>query len=265
MPDPIAGKARSTGQAQLAVNEWQTDIWTIMDKITTQAMGPFASKYHMLLQQNLEDDDIIRIAGKYAGAWINRVITPDQILGRYNFKWTGALQLENQSIKTQQMVNFIKIYSTMPEEEKAKIKINWENYITKILRDGFMIKDVQNVIETDSKNMTVPPALEHKILDLGGELKVQESDDDNLHIDEHRKYINNTRDAYRKARMEQHIVEHTQSLEKKRIELAQIQAQQQMMLMAQQGGNTGKPEGNLGQTPESTNEDDLMRGQRVDG
>ena len=259
LPDPIAGKARSTGQAQLAVNEWQTDIWTILDKITDQAMSPLAEKVHMLLQQNLDDDAVIRVSGKYAGAWINRIITPEQVLGRYNFRWTGALQIENQAVKTQQMLNFLKVYGSIPPE--AKIQINWENFITKLLRDGFMIKDIENIIITENLDMSVAPSLEHRILDLGGEIKVQDTDDDNVHKEMHQKYLDATKDKYKRALMQKHIIEHDNNIEKKQIELQQIMAQQKMMMEAQ---GPKKPEGNQGQLPEATNQADMERGIRSD-
>src|SRR5690606_30313257 len=176
--DPIAGKARSTGQAQLAINEWQTDLFTFIDFIATEALAPMAFKTHSLIQQFIEDDEVIRITGKYANTWINRVVTPEDVVGSYKFTWIGALQIENQAIKTQQILNFLKIFPTFPPEAQQQIRLIWPNIITKLLRDGFLIKDIDNVLETKRMREATPPALEEKILKLGGMIRVVESDDD---------------------------------------------------------------------------------------
>jgi len=65
LPDPIAGKARSTGQAQLAINEWQTDLYSIVNSMIEEGWIPMVSHVHSLLQANLDDDEIIRVSGRY--------------------------------------------------------------------------------------------------------------------------------------------------------------------------------------------------------
>lgn len=262
LPDPIAGKARSTGQAQLAVNEWQTDLYTIVELISAEAMASIAGKTHMLLQQNLSDDDVIRVSGKFAGKWINRVVTPEEILGRFTFSWKPSLQIENQAIRTQQMLNLPKVWGTIPPEDRPKI--NWMNYFVRLIRDGFRIKDIHEILEMESMNPSVPPNLEHRMLDLGGDIKVQSSDDDNLHGTEHTKYLAIQKDAYKRATMFRHLEEHKVQMQKKQM---MMQMQQQMMMAQQQAQSPkppGGPEGNPSQVPESVNSDDMQRGMRVE-
>jgi hypothetical protein len=278
LPDPIAGKARSTGQAELAINEWQTDLYSFVNQNIKEALEPLAGQVHALLQQNTPDDDIIRISGKYAGSWVNRVMTPSDLAGRYNFKWSGAISVENRAIKTQQMLQFLKIYPMLPPD--AQIRIKWSNLMIKLLRDGFNIKDVQNVIETPEMNASVPPWIEDKILEKGGSVKVEDSDEDDLHLRSHAAGLNKAKDAYTRALIQQHMTKHQESKNKK------MQMQQQAMLMMQQqqmaqqqeqiSGATARrgrppqnpmaqpavdnPMGNQSQMSESTSEADLARG-----
>lgn len=273
LPDPIAGKARSTGQAQMAINEWQTDLFSFLESITAEGLNPFAKKIHMLLQQNLKDDDIIRVTGKYAGTWINRVVTPEMILGNFSFKWIGALQIENQSVKTQQMLNFVKVYQTLPPEARAGFRINWENFLIKLFRDGFLIKDTTNIIETARLNSSVDPVLEGRILDLGGHIKVQEMDDDEAHIAVHTQKIRSLdpkKDLYKLAVLNRHLRQHQAQLQQKRAAQQQAMMMQQMQMAQMMGGPQNQSQGekqntpgNLGQINESTDQADIMRGQRA--
>lgn len=259
LPDPIAGKARSTGQAQLAVGEWQTDLFTIVELIGYQALNPMAKKTHMLIQQNVSDDDIIRISGKFSGKWINRVVTPEEILGNFNFKWVPALQIENTSIKTQQMLNFLRVYSTIPPQERPAL--NMETFLIRLMRDGFGVKDIHNLFDIERANPSVPPEIEHRILDLGGEIKVQRSDDDTVHEREHRFYMKSQKDLYKLAVMEKHLIEHVNQRQTK-----ELQAQQAAMALKMQQAQMRPPgrSGNPGQIPESTSQEDLQRGMRIE-
>jgi hypothetical protein len=271
LPDPIAGKARSTGQAQLAINEWQTDLYSFVNQNIKDALEPFAYQVHSLLQQNVPDDAIIRIGGKYSGAWVNRVLTPSDLAGRYYFKWMGAISVENQAVKTQQMLQFLKIYPMLPPD--AQIKIKWSNLLIKLLRDGFQIKDVQNIIETPEMNASVPPMIENKMLDQGSPVKVEDSDDDDLHNRVHTKGFNEAKDAYTRAIYKQHMVKHEEAKSKKikqQMQMQQMMAQAQMMQQQEMmsgkkpgGGSPKNPLGNQGQMSESTNAPDIERGMGI--
>lgn len=266
LPDPIAGKARSTGQAQMAINEWQTDLFTFIDFLSIEALNPMAYKIHSLIQQYISDDDVIRVAGRYAGTWLERVITPQDIVGRYKFKWTGALQIENQSIKTQQMLNFIKIYPTLPPEAQQAVKLNWENVMIKLFRDGFLVKDVENIISTERMSASITPDLEERILKLGGEIKVVLEDDDDLHIKFHKMEAQGDKDPLSSAKRAKHIYDHEMQKQKKQA-MAQQQAiaQQMQMAQAQGGGKPGgppKPPGDSSQIPQSTDQASMEKGMR---
>lgn len=254
LPDPIAGKARSTGQAQLAVNEWQTDLYTIVELISFEAMNSIASKTHTLLQQNLSDDDVIRVSGKFAGKWINRVVTPDEIVGHFKYSWKPSLQIENLAVRTQQMLNFINIYGKLPPE--ARVPINWRNFLVRLMRDGFRIKDIHEILELDDLNPSVDPHLEHKIMDLGGDIKVHITDDDPVHMKEHQVRYATEKDNYKRAVLYRHITEHQKQYQEK------AAAQQQQMMMqqiAQQQAMPPRP-GNPTEIPESVDESDMERG-----
>lgn len=271
LPDPIAGKARSTGQAQLAINEWQTDLYSFVNQVSIEALNPLTQKVHSMLQQFLPDDTIIRIAGKYAGNWINRVVTPTDIVGKFDFKWVGAIKIENEAVKTQQMLSFLKIYPMIPPG--AKVKINWENLLIKLLRDGFNIKDVQNIIQSENLNASTPPNIENRLLDQGAIVAVNPADEDEAHLAEHLYGKTKTTDKYIMALYDSHMLKHKAQIEAKKaqaqMQQMQLQMQQQMMMaQAQSGqkkptgqqGGANNPMGNQGQMNESTNEADMMRG-----
>jgi hypothetical protein len=274
LPDPIAGKARSTGQAQLAVNEWQTDLYSFLESLTAEGLNPLAKKVHVLLQQNLTDDDVIRVTGKYAGTWLNRIVTPDQILGNLDFKWIGGLQIEQQSIRIQQMLNFIRVYQSVPEEARGAIKFNWNNFFIKLLRDGFLIKDVHNIVETSRQTASVDPILEGRLIEMGGDIKVQKSDQDEAHIQIHKEDLAKLKPGtenfiYKQALLQKHIVEHEAQIREKAAAAQEAQMMRAMMMQqmaAPQGNGRGGKQttpGNLGQINESTDQSDIMRGQRA--
>lgn len=263
LPDPIAGKARSTGQAAMAVGEWQTDLFCFIDFLSVEALSSMAHKTHSLLQQFIDEDDIIRISGKYAGTWIEKAVTPDEICGRYKFKWVGALQIETQSIKTQQMLNLMQVWKNLPQDAQAQVHMRWENYMIKLIRDGFLIKDVDNLIETAHMSASTDPLLEERILKLGGEIEVVKSDDDDLHIRVHEGAHLEDKNPLTRAERAKHLEEHREQKQAKILEVQQLQMQMMVQPMVaqlpQEGGNPGNPS----QINESTSIENMNRGQKI--
>lgn len=265
LPDPIAGKARSSGQAQLAIDQWSTDLFSFLRSISADCLSPFAKKIHILCQQNLSDDDIIKVAGKYSGKWISRVISPDDILGDYSFNWITTLEIQEQQVKIQQMLNFVKVFAQIPPDQQAKIKFNWENYLLLLLRHGFMIKDTNTIIETPRETASTDPHLENRIIILGGNIMTTDSDDDNSHIAEHKIAQSKQKNKYVVSVFDQHIQAHLEQIKSKQAEAQKAQMQAQMQMAAMQAGQkpgpqSNKPGGNPGQLSESTNAADLGRG-----
>lgn len=260
IPDPIAGKARSTGQAELAIGEWQTDLFNFIEQLSNEALNPMASMTHSLIQQNISDETVIRITGKLANEYIYKVVTPDDINGNYDFRWVGSIQVEAQSVKTQQMLQLLKILPMIPPN--AGVNMNWQNFIIRLLKDGFQMKNVEEVVETDRMKATVPPLIENKILEMNGEVETRYSDNDVVHINFHDALLQ-SKDALVRAKITAHIAEHKAQAEKKAAE-AQMQQMQQEMMMAQQvqGRGPKNPNGNQSQLSEATNPGDLQRGVR---
>jgi hypothetical protein len=257
IPDPIAGKARSTGQAELAIGEWQTDLFNFIEQISVEALNPFTGMVHSLIQQNISDDTVIKITGKLANEYIYKVATPEDLIGRYDFKWIGSIQSESQSVKTQQMLNLLKILPSIPPN--AGIKINWQNFMIRVLKEGFQLRNVEEIVETDRMKSSVPPLIENRILEMGGNIEVRHSDNDDIHINFHR-LAESSPDALVRSKMAQHIAEHELQKRNK----AQEAAMQQMMMQAQQvqGNGPSNPMGNQAQLSEATDSANLQRGLR---
>lgn len=265
LPDPIAGKARSTGQAQLAIDEWQTDLYAFMQSIESEALVPFCQMTHSLLQQYVPDKLIIRVAGKYAETWIKKLVSPEDLAGRYDFTWKGAIQTQNNAIKVQQILNFIKVASSLPPD--AGVKVNWPNLIMKLFRDGLQMKDAHTIIETADFNPSVPPGLENEMIEMGGPVNINPADDDVMHIGSHQAFMGKLPDEYAKFKMQLHIAKHNLQKEAKAQAQAQMMQQQQMAQQQQaqqsQGrGGANNPMGNQTQINESTNPSDMMKGLR---
>ena len=139
--------------------------------------------------------------------------------------------------------------------------MNWQNFIIRVMKDGFQMKNVEEVVETDRMKATVPPLIENKILLMNGEIEVRYSDNDDIHINFHKQLLE-SKDALVRAKVSAHIAEHEVQKQKKAEELMMQQMQQQMMAQQVQGRGPKNPNGNQGQLSEATNPADLQRGMR---
>lgn len=252
LPDPLSGKARSTGQADLAMSEWQTDLYSFVEQLILEGLVPLAEKTHALLQDNLKDDDIIRITGRYAGQWINRVINPDDIIGKMSFSWMGAVQIQNESVRTQQMLQFLKIAPMLPPGDDYKI--HYGPVIMELLRKGFNLKFPETMVDSDTDNLSIPPFIENKLMDMASVVKINPRDDDQSHIQSHIQAMAKSTDKVVRAIYDQHLRDHQKQMASKQQAQAQQQEMQQLQMQAQKSALqksavTGDPPGATHHTP----------------
>jgi hypothetical protein len=191
------------------------------------------------------------------------VTGPADIVGNYDWKWIGSFGIDNQQVKTQQMLTLLKILPALPPD--AGVNVKWPNFMIKLMRDGFQIRDVENVIETEFLNASTDPGIENKLLEQGGSVMANTSDDDALHVRVHQDLLGKTKDPYHRALIDKHIKEHGLAAEKK----AQMQQMMQMQMQLSAGqpgankgpqGNRNNPMGNQTQISESTDPSDYERG-----
>lgn len=256
LPDPLSGKARSTGQAQLALNEFQTDIIFFLQQMSDDSLKPFLKKVHSLLQQHVPDDDVIRISPKYSKSWINNVVDAGAIIGGFDFEWLTSIEMDGHTVKTNQLLNFMKIIIDMKRADPSMdIGVNLQNIFIKFLRDSMKIRDYHNIIESDRSDDSIDPGMESRLIEMGALISVNKNDDDDAHIIRHNADKARIKDPYKKSLMEQHIQEHMSKKEAKVREAVQMQA-----MIQQQQASGGQ--GNRTQIPQSDNEADMMRGMR---
>lgn len=221
----------------MAIGEWQTDLFNFIEQLSNEALNPLSMMTHSLIQQNISDDTVIRITGKLANEYIFKVVTPDDINGNYDFRWIGSIQSESQSVRTQQMLQLLKILPMIPPN--AGVTMNWQNFIIRILKDGIQLKNPEEIVETERMKSTVPPLIENKILEMGGEIEVRHADNDDVHINFHNQLLDST-DALVRAKLSAHIAEHELQKQKKAEEAMMQQMMQQQMMQArpQEGRGT---------------------------
>jgi hypothetical protein len=231
LPDPLSGKARSTGQADLAMSEWQTDLYSFVEQIILEGLLPLAEKTHMLLQDNLKDDDVIKIVGRYAGQWVNRIVTPDDIMGKMAFSWMGAVQIQNESVRTQQMLQFLKIAPMLPPSDDYKIL--YGPVIMELLRKGFNVKTPEAFVESSTDNLSIPPWIENKLMNMASVVKINARDEDDVHIQSHIEDMAKSKDPVVRSIHDKHIQDHKKQMQEKQQAQAQQQEMQQLQMNAQ--------------------------------
>jgi hypothetical protein len=261
LPDPLAGKARSTGQAELAFGEFQTDLLSFMDTITTEALNPFAKKVHIMLQQYLPEDRIIRVAGRNSPNWIDRAVTPEELVGDFDFEWKGAIQIANQSVKGQQLLNFMRLFPQLPPD--SNVRIRWANLLRVFFKDSLQMRDADFMIETTQQGASTPARIENRIIAQGGMIEVQPTDDDSVHIQSHQSKIGDLKSNWTIAKMQEHINAHVKQIKDKELAIQQQQLEMQLALaQAQPPGGAPTQQGNPQQISESPEGADQQRGLR---
>ena len=69
----------------------------------------------------------------------------------------------------------------LKQQAGINVNINWDNFFLNLIREGFNIRNYHEIIETDRMDDRVSPDMEIKILEQGGEIRVNVNDDDQAH------------------------------------------------------------------------------------
>lgn len=237
LPPQLLGKSRTATQSEIVFDTLGVDNWLFQLQNETKILTPMLEQWEAITDQNMADKQLIMILGRRAGDLKRTLLSRSDILGRYAYTWKGASSSANKQVLARQMLDALKVVSTLPPQAMQGLNFNYAEFIKILWTDAWSLPDGDRILGVPEEMVAQDAEAENEMADMGLELEVLPMDDDEEHMKIHDQKIANTKDDTVKMLLMTHQVIHKKQAEQK--QQAKIQQQQMMqmqMQMAQQQG-----------------------------
>lgn len=243
----LTGKARSATQASIIQSSVGARSRVQSKLEENDVLSPLCKRTHILMQQYMKDEWIIRVQGADEGSWTAVHVKPADIVGEVDFLWKGQSEEEKTAVYTQQLLAFyqaaLQVAQVMPGE------IDLPALFIRVAKEGFRISDLDSIFKSLRDKKSVDPMVENQALKEEMDVDINNGDDDEMHIGLHTKLLHE-KGLSDEARLQasRHIEKHQvqakgkQDLVDARNKLQAMQGANQM-LGPPGGGQNGGPGG----------------------
>lgn len=230
LPSQLMGKSRSATQSEIVQDALGVDSWLFQLQNEQMITIPMLKQWESLIDQHMKDDQLVMILGRNAGDLKRTLISRSDLLGRYSYEWKGSTANSNKQVQARQMLDGLKIFSSMAPEMRQGMNFNGAEFFKTLWTDFWNLKDADKILGQPEQMVTSDAEAENHMVAQGLEIEVLWGDDDATHIALHDRELAQAKSATVKTSLMGHILEHKKNSEIK----AQIKQQQQIQ-QAQQG------------------------------
>jgi hypothetical protein len=242
LPPQLMGKSRTATQSEYVATAFAIDVKAFQAQNETLVLQPLMEMWESLTDQNIEDKQILLLFGSQYRKAKQSLVKKNQILGKYIYDWRASSVTQSKAILSRQILDLIKVWGTLPPQDKAMAKFRLDEAFRVLAREGMSLPDVESLFGLPYDEST-DPETEFEMLKEGMEISVSPGDNDAAHMQRHDTDMNSEElDDDQKAYLAAHSAVHADAVKKKELATKQAQMMQQQMMAQQQeqgGGSTG--------------------------
>lgn len=237
------GRAIQTAGGMAMVNsENMIQVHDVVQGIEDLWLDPMLKKMHSRTLQCLDVPVLLNITGARGAAMIQRLVTREDLIGEYTFRWQASTSNYNAQVRGQQMIGMLQtlgdpnLQAAMQAENK-RVSIAW--LVESIWREGLQLPSVERLIQDIQPVRALDVNLENELFFNGrpDQVTVSPADDDVKHLMGHDALLEPGKlepGVYQLAL--EHMQDHVSALMAK-----QAQQQMQAQMQAQGAGMGGIP------------------------
>jgi hypothetical protein len=215
-------------QADVA-REQQVDILTTADACTVLEEGILTPTARFMLEldhQHRKDKILIREFGEMGLKAKMSWVPPINMNKIHHYQWFGVERARNQ-MQIQQQIAGLGMVMKIPPQMYQGYRINLVPVITNMMEGLFGPRLAPLIFVDEAAEVTLDAAIENEFLADGMELAIHPKDQDQQHLQEHQKVLQETGDP--NGNITRHIQRHMVQMQMKQ----QMQIQQALMQMMQ--------------------------------
>lgn len=232
LPPQLTGKSRTATQSEMVFNSLGVDNWLFQLQNERYILCPMLQQWEAITDQNLDDKRLVMILGRRAGDLKRTLLSKSDLIGRYSYQWKGASSVASKQTTARQMLDALKVYSTLPQPAQTQINFNFQEFYKIMWTTMWGLADADKVLGIPEEMVTQDAEAENHMLKMGLEIEVLPMDDDNEHIQIHDKGLDKLNKSEQTLMMA-HMLQHKKADEQKQIIKQQMQQQQQQQQQMQ--------------------------------
>ena len=267
LPPQLMGKSRTATQSEMVFDSLGVDNWLFQLQNENLILSPMLQQWEAITDQNMDDKMLIMILGRRSGDMKRTLLSRSDLLGKYAYRWKGASIAANKQIIARQMLDGLKVVSTLPPQALQGLNFNYGEFIKVMWNDLWQLPDADKILGQPEEMATQDAEAENEMVKMGLEIEVLPNDDDDQHMQTHDKLVEDLKDKTVKTILMTHILEHKKAAEAKKIAQQQAMQQQQMMMQMQmmqaQGGGKKSGSGNRTQLSPNLSTGNIASGNRA--
>ena len=230
---PITGR-KAALHIQALQEQYLVPIQQVVENLEETVMSPWLKKAYNRIQQFLNKAEIVKVTGKN-GMKYWRTISPENLVGDYNFYWRGANQTTNLHVKSQQIAQYLNTLAPwvplfLQTQKIPNVQWLFEQYWS----DGLGLKGKNKLFDSLADYPSLEPEIENFIMSLGKPLPTSVADDPQYHMQVHEILLQHESQEVRQIG-QMHIQKHNE-------DFAKLQKLMQQQIPAQDIQNQNEAE-----------------------
>lgn len=243
LPPQLLGKSRTATQSEMVFDSLGVDNWLFQLQNEVSILTPMLEQWEAIVDQNLDDDTLVMILGRRAGDLKRTLLSREDLIGKYAYKWKGASTSANKQIVARQMLDALKVYSSLPPQAQQALQFNFQFFFKILWTELWALPDGDKILGMPEEMVTQDAEAENMMVKKGLEIEVLPMDDDDQHMQIHDGALEKMSGPVKQLLMAHIILHKKQKEQKDAAKLAAQQQQQMQMMMLQAQANQPKGKG----------------------
>lgn len=221
---PMTGRKAATHISAIQ-QEYSLPIMDLAENIEQSVLSPWLYKVYKRNQQFLNENEVFLVTGKN-GVKNFQKMSPEMLVGDYQFFWRGSNEATNIHVKSRQMTEFINAAAPYVEAMRAQgAELDFAYIFKRIWREALGLDGEDRLIKQVETDTSIDPQTENMLLSLGKYIPVSRNDNHEQHLQVHEPLISSG-DEYTIKSVMRHYQEHQFKMQQMQQSMQKQQTQQ---------------------------------------
>jgi hypothetical protein len=218
---PMTGRKAATHITAIQ-QEYSLPIMDLAESIEATVMSPWLSRVYSRNQQYLEEEEIFLVTGK-KGIKYWQKLSPEMLIGDYNFFWRGSNASTNIHVRARQLMEYGNVVLPfIPMLQQQGKNFDAEYFLKRIYTEGLAMDGADKLFPSAENDRSIDPQTENLLLSVGKYIPTAFGDNHEEHLQVHEELAANGDEYSRKATM-RHMEEHQLRIDQQKLQAASAQ------------------------------------------
>lgn len=208
---PMTGRKAATHITAIQ-QEYSLPIMDLAESIEASVMSPWLGRVYSRNQQFLDEEEIFLVTGKQGIKYWQK-LSPEMLIGDYNFFWRGSNAATNIHVRARQMMEYANVVAPfIPVLQQQGKSFDAAYLLKRIFTEGLALDGADKLFPSAEFDRSIDPETENLLLSVGKYIPTAFSDNHEEHLQAHEELAAKG-DEYSRKAAARHMEEHQMRLQ----------------------------------------------------